>query len=156
MKLISHRLNSPLPISRGSMLTALWDTCVCARTVCVYCGTFCSVTEPGLDGGPRLGVCSDTFQPNTENVLPALANIFSNTLHSSLTCTTTSAKTTLLFLPPPIQAALRVAHKCSIVPLGFFHLCIKILTMHLIAACASSGQSGSSISHSSRVWMNIW
>lgn len=71
-------------------------TCVCVHRVCVCDGTFCSVVVLDPAGGLGLGVCSDTSQPNTENVLPALANIFSNTLHSFLTCTTTSAPTTLL------------------------------------------------------------
>lgn len=91
-------LNSPLPVSQRSLLTAPLAKCVyvCAHRVCVCDGTFCSAVVLGPAGGLRLGVCSDTSQPNTENVLPALTNIFSNTLHSFLTCTTTSAPTTLL------------------------------------------------------------
>lgn len=98
--------------------------CVCL-CVCIQCSvcyaTVCSVVVLGLAGGTGLGVRSSASQPNTENVLPAPSNIFSNTLHSFLTCTTTSAQTTLS--PPLTRAAPQVAHKHSIVPLGFLLMC---------------------------------
>lgn len=132
-------------ISLCSLLTGPWAMCcVCVCACCVSYSAFCSVVVLGLAGGTGLGVRSDTSQPNTENVLPAPSNIFSNTLHSFLTRTTTSAHTTRspfrLFLP---RAAPQLVHKRSIVPLGFFfgflYLCINFFTMHLVAACASSG-----------------
>lgn len=127
-------------LSRRSLLTAPWAMCVRVHTVRVCYGAFCSVVVLGLAGGTRLGVRSSASQPNAENVLPAPSNIFSNTLHSFLTCTTTSAQTTLSLSPLRLlpRAAPQVVHKRSIVPLGFY-LCIKSFTMHLVAACASSG-----------------
>ena len=115
--------------------------------MCVLCvhrrsgvcwAAFCSVVVLGRAGGTRLGVHSDTPQPNTENVLPALSNIFSNTLHSFLTCTTTSAQTALS-LSLLHSATRSQTLYCSF---RFFYLCIKSFTMHLVAACASSGVKG--------------
>lgn len=89
-------------LSRRSLLTAPWAMCVRVHTVRVCYGAFCSVVVLGLAGGTRLGVRSSASQPNAENVLPAPSNIFSNTLHSFLTCTTTSAQTTLSLSSPPL------------------------------------------------------
>lgn len=68
---------------------------VCACSLRVSYGAFCSVVL-GLAGESRLGVSCSTCRPNIGNVLPVLTNIFSNTLHSFLTCTATSAQTALL------------------------------------------------------------
>lgn len=90
-------LNSPDLILLCSLLTAPWAmfVCVCAQADTVCYEAFCSIVVLGPVGGTRLGVRNGASQPNTENVLPALSNIFSNTLHSFSTCTTTSARTTL-------------------------------------------------------------
>lgn len=71
--------------------------CACSMRVCY--GAFCSVVVLGLAGESRLGIYCSTCQPNIGNVLPVLTHIFSNTLHSFLTCTATSAQTTLLHAP---------------------------------------------------------
>lgn len=144
MKPVSHGdYNSLSPISRHSLLTALWAmcvhvlcACVCIHSVCY--GAFCSVVVRGLAGGTGLGVRNRASQPSTENVLPALSNIFSNTLHSFLTRTTTSAQTTLFSSPPLTHAVPQVAHKHPTVPLGL-HLCVKILQCTFVASCVSSG-----------------
>lgn len=144
-------LNSPGPISRHSLLTAPWATCMCAlcvclcvQTVCVCYCAFCSTVVLDLAGGKRLGVCNNASQPNMENVLPASSNIFSNTLHSFLTCTTTSARTTLphsLCLTPAALQVFSHTHShtlslyCSFMVL-FMH---KNFTMHLFAACVFLG-----------------
>lgn len=153
----TQRLNSPGPISRHSLLTAPWATCMCVLCVSVRAYGLCVLVRILFSCSTRprrrkeAWHLNNASQPNAENVLPVSSNIISNTVHSFLTCTTTSAQTTHSLCPTP--AALQVVHTYSIVPL-WFYLCIKILQCTFFAACASSGWSSNRI-YSSRAWMNM-